>query len=35
VRFKNYVLKKKIGSGSFGDVWLGINDETNDKVAIK
>ena len=35
VRFKNYVLKKKIGSGSFGDVWLGVNSQTNQEVAIK
>lgn len=25
VCYYDYVLKKKIGSGSFGDVWLGIS----------
>jgi serine/threonine protein kinase len=34
---KNYILKakNKLGSGSFGDIFLGINIKTNEKIAIK
>ncbi len=31
----NYVLEDKIGSGQFGDVYKGFNQETNLSVAIK
>ena len=31
----NYLLKKTIGSGTFGKVKLGIHIPTNEKVAIK
>lgn len=30
-----YKLGRKIGSGSFGEIYLGINTQTNDEVAIK
>lgn len=30
-----YKLTKKIGHGSFGDIYLGINVETSQEVAIK
>ena len=33
--FKKYNLIKNIGGGSFGTVFLGINEWTNEKVAIK
>ena len=32
---EKYKLGKKIGSGSFGDIYLGINKETGEEVAIK
>ena len=32
---KNYKIIKKIGSGAFGDVYKGLNRETNVNVAIK
>ena len=34
---QNYILKakKKLGSGSFGDIFLGINKKTKEKIAIK
>jgi len=36
VRFRDYILKKKIGSGSFGDIWIGENsDNPKERVAIK
>ena len=30
-----YKLTKRLGSGAFGEVFLGINVKTNEKVAIK
>lgn len=30
-----YKLGRKIGSGSFGEIYLGTNDQTNEEVAIK
>lgn len=28
-------MKKKLGSGAFGDIFLGVNTRTNEEVAIK
>ena len=30
-----YSLGQKIGSGSFGEIYLGVNIQTNEEVAIK
>jgi len=30
-----YRIGRKIGSGSFGDIYLGTNIQTNEEVAIK
>jgi serine/threonine protein kinase len=30
-----YKLGKKIGSGSFGDIYIGVNKKTNEEVAVK
>ena len=30
-----YRLGRKIGSGSFGDIYLGVNIQTEEEVAIK
>ena len=30
-----YRLGRKIGSGSFGEIYLGINTQTNEEIAIK
>ena len=30
-----YTVSKRIGTGAFGMVWEAINNETNEKVAIK
>jgi casein kinase 1 len=30
-----YRLGRKIGSGSFGEIYLGVNVQTNEEVAIK
>jgi serine/threonine protein kinase len=32
---EKYKLGKKIGSGSFGDIYLGSDTKTNEEVAIK
>uniref|UniRef100_A0A7S0JYT6 Casein kinase I n=1 Tax=Cafeteria roenbergensis TaxID=33653 RepID=A0A7S0JYT6_CAFRO len=32
---KKYRVVKKIGAGSFGDIYLGINDSTKEEVAMK
>ncbi len=34
-KLDNYILKKQIGSGKYGTVYLGLEKETNEKVAIK
>ncbi|CAD8185665.1 unnamed protein product [Paramecium pentaurelia] len=32
---QNFELKKKLGSGAFGDIYLGVNTKNNIEVAIK
>ena len=32
---KKYKLGRKIGSGSFGEIYIGTNKENNQEVAIK
>jgi len=32
---EKYKLGRKIGSGSFGDIYLGVNKKTNEEVAVK
>ncbi len=33
--YSYYEVREKIGSGSFGDIYLGIHTTTGEKVAIK
>ena len=33
--FKHYKLKKKIGEGSFGKIYIGQHNETKEEYAIK
>ena len=33
--FKHYKLKKKIGEGSFGRIYIGVNTDTKEEYAIK
>ena len=33
--FKNYKLKKKIGEGSFGQIYIAININSKDEYAVK
>ena len=33
--FKHYRLKKKIGEGSFGKIYIAINIDTRDEYAVK
>ena len=35
ILFKHYKLKKKIGEGSFGRIYIGINTDTKEEYAIK
>ena len=35
ILFKHYKLKKKIGEGSFGKIYIGIHNETKVEYAIK
>ena len=35
ILFKHYKLKKKIGEGSFGRIYVGINIDTKEEYAIK
>ena len=32
---KIYELERKIGCGSFGEIWLAKNSQTNEEVAVK
>lgn len=32
---KHYKLKKKLGSGAFGQIWKGVHEKTKEEVAIK
>lgn len=32
---EKYQLGRKIGNGSFGEIYLGVNTQTNEEVAIK
>ena len=34
-KIKNYILEKEIGGGNFGKVYLGVNEKTNERVAVK
>ena len=35
ILFKHYKLKKKIGEGSFGRIYVGVNIDTKEEYAIK
>ena len=35
ILFKHYKLKKKIGEGSFGRIYIGVNTDTKEEYAIK
>jgi serine/threonine protein kinase len=35
ILFKNYKIKKKIGEGSFGRIYIGVNTDTKEEYAIK
>ena len=35
ILFKHYKLKKKIGEGSFGRIYIGVNIDTKEEYAIK
>ena len=35
ILFKHYKLKKKIGEGSFGRIYVGVNMDTKEEYAIK
>jgi casein kinase 1/casein kinase 1 epsilon len=32
---QNFVIKKRLGSGAFGEIYLGVNMKNNIEVAIK
>ena len=33
--FSKYLIRKKVGKGSFGTVYQGVNTKTNEKIALK
>lgn len=35
ILFKHYKIKKKIGEGSFGRIYIGVNTDTKEEYAIK
>ena len=35
ILFKHYKLKNKIGEGSFGRIYIGVNTDTKEEYAIK